>query len=71
MLSFIAHCLKIALQIFAFLFNKNIVEKNNKVNFVPIIILFTIALLIQLFTLDFSKFSQNIDYVHDGMLLTP
>tara|TARA_E500000331_G_scaffold211725_1_gene202938 strand:+ start:73 stop:1908 length:1836 start_codon:yes stop_codon:yes gene_type:complete len=53
------------------LFNKNIVEKNNKVNFVPIIILFTIALLIQLFTLDFSKFSQNIDYVHDGMLLTP
>jgi len=53
------------------LFNKDVIEKNNKANFTSIIILFAIGLLVELLTLDFHKFSQNIDYVHDGMLLTP
>jgi len=52
-------------------FNKDVIEKSNKANFTPIIILFAIGLLVELLTLDFNKFSQNIDYVHDGMLLTP
>ena len=53
------------------LFNKNNINKNTNTNFIPLIILFIIILSIELLTLDFSKFSQNIDYVHDGMLLTP
>ena len=53
------------------LFNKNNINKNTNTNFIPLIILFIIILSIELLSLDFSKFSQNIDYVHDGMLLTP
>jgi hypothetical protein len=53
------------------LFNKSDIKKNNKTNFAPLIILFIIVLSIELLILDFGKFSQNIDYVHDGMLLTP
>jgi len=53
------------------LFNKSDIKKNNKTNFVPLIILFIIVLSIELLILDFGKFSQNIDYVHDGMFLTP
>jgi len=53
------------------LFNKNDIKKNNKTNFAPLIILFIIVLSIELLILDFGKFSQNIDYVHDGMILTP
>ena len=53
------------------LFNKSDIKKNNKTNFAPLIILFIIVLSIELLILDFGKFSQNIDYVHDGMILTP
>jgi len=53
------------------LFNKGDIKKNSRTNFIPLIILFIIVLSIEFLTLDFNKFSQNIDYIHDGMLLTP
>ncbi len=52
-------------------FNKNIIKKNSRTNFIPLIILFIIVLSFEFLTLDFNKFSQNMDYAHDGHILSP
>ena len=51
--------------------NSDHIKNKNNFYYNIFIIFFIIILILEFLTLDFFKLSKNIDFVHDGMLLTP